>query len=560
MVKHRIALLSLAVTLMTGTAQAEAPRTLRAALQTIRAAQIDSYLRFLSSDLLEGRAPATRGGMLAEEYIASTFQQAGLKPGAPDGTWFQPVPINVVTLDPTSYQMTVTGGKTPLPLSYADQAMFWSDRGAGITNLDAEIVFVGYGIRSPENNWDDFKGTDLKGKILVMLVNDPPATKSEPRLFEGRAMTYYGRWTYKFEEAERQGAQACLIIHTPERAGYPWHTVVSSWSGDQRSLPRPASALPPLQARAWITSATAQSLFAAAGLNLGELVVRAGTRTFRPVSTGLRLTGSFSTSQRQFTARNVVARLVGSDLKQQAVVFTAHHDHLGIGPEVKGDRIYNGANDNASGVADLLAMAAAATQAPTPKRSLYFVAVTAEESGLLGSKYFVENPSLPVTDIVANLNIDGGNLLGRTRDIIVQGEFKSTLGDRLREVAQGQGMRTAPDEFPEKGYFYRSDHFSFAQKGIPAASVSAGNDFLDRPEGWGRIEAERYTAQHYHQPSDEYRPDFDLSGAVQLSRLVLQTGLQLANSPTLPQWKPGAEFRRPTTALAPTGQGQIQLR
>ncbi|WP_071824774.1 M28 family peptidase [Gloeobacter kilaueensis] len=512
---------------------------------------IDGYLRFLSSDLLEGRAPATRGGELAEEYIASVFHSLGLEPGMPDGSYFQKVPITVSTLRRDSLKMQAVAGSQTLALDSPEAAIFWSNRTESHTDVDGEIVFVGYGAKAPEYRWDDFKQS-VRGKVLLVLVNDPPATASEPRLFGGRAMTYYGRWVYKFQEAERQGAAGAIIVHTPERAGYPWHTVISSWSGDQRFLAPAGDAPAALPVRGWITDTAARQLLALKGLNLDTLVSQAARRDFQPVATGIRLVGSFDTDVRSIEARNVVARLSGADprFKQQAVLFTAHHDHLGIGPAVEGDRIYNGANDNASGVADLLAMAQAAKLAPPPKRSLYFAAVTAEESGLLGSAYFAEHPSLPLDRIVANLNIDGGNLLGRTRDLVVQGENKSTLGDLLRLVAREQNLTTSPDPFPERGAFYRSDQFSLALRGVPALSVAAGTDFIGRPRGWGKAQLETYVAKRYHQPSDEYRPGLDLSGAAQLSRLVLSVGLTVANAPNLPQWKPDSEFQRSKTTQA----------
>ncbi len=509
--------------------------------------EIDAHLRFLSSDLLEGRAPATRGGQLTEEYIASIFRMQGLEPGMPDGSYFQTVPIKVSKLETESLQMNALVAGASVPLTAQNEVVFWSNSTQAETAVDSEIVFVGYGVRADEYRWNDFKNTDLKGKILLILVNDPPASQSEPQLFGGRAMTYYGRWTYKFEEAERQGAAGAIIIHSTERAGYPWHTVTGSWTGEQRFLGRDPASTPALPFRAWLKGETANRLLARAGLKLEDLVQRSARRDFEPVKTGIRLQGSFKTTIRSLEARNVVAKVPGRDpqLRSETVLFTAHHDHIGIGPAVDGDTIYNGANDNASGVANLLAISSAAKRGPLPKRTFYFAAVTAEESGLLGSQYFAEHPSLPVEKIVANLNMDGGNLLGRTRDLIVQGETRSSLGETLRLIARDQSLKTAPDEFPERGYFYRSDQFSLAQKGVPAISIAAGLDFIGKPRGWGREQAELYTAKRYHQPSDEYRSDFDLTGAAQLAKLVLSVGYAVANADSVPQWKPDSEFQRP---------------
>ena len=510
----------------------------------ITAAEVDAHLRFLSSDLLEGRAPATRGGQLAAEYIATELRQYGLTPGV-NGSWFQDVPIDVVTAQPQTIHVA-TGGKAPAALRFPEDVVMWAGSAVDSSAMRGEIVFVGYGVNAPENKWNDFKGMDLKGKILLILVNDPPAPASEPALFGGKAMTYYGRWTYKFEEAERQGAAGALIIHTTERAGYPWHTVVGSWAKEQRMLPRDASLPAPLGVRGWITDSAATSLLSRAGLDLAALRTQASSRDFQPVPTGITIDASFRNTVAHMQSQNVVGVVPGSDAKakNEYVVFSAHWDHLGIGPAVNGDSIYNGASDNASGVADLLAVARAAVEGPKPKRSMLFVFVTAEESGLLGSEWFGQHPTVPRSQIVADINLDGGNVLGRTRDLTVLGDTKSSLGPELAAMIKPMGMRISPDEHPERGAFYRSDHFSFAKVGIPSVSIGAGNDFIDHPQGWGSQQDDYYTEHNYHQPSDEYDPKFDLSGATQLSQIVLRLGLRLANDPGWPTWSKGAEFRR----------------
>jgi Zn-dependent M28 family amino/carboxypeptidase len=517
----------------------------------ITTAEIDGHLRFLSSDLLEGRAPATRGGRLASEYIASQLRAAGVEPGA-NGGWFQRVPIDVVTANPASIAATASGRSTAT-LRYPDDVVIWAGSATPASAARGELVFVGYGAAAPEYTWDDFKGLDVRGKILLVLVNDPPAPASEPALFGGAAMTYYGRWTYKFEEAERRGAAGMLIIHTTERAGYPWHTVVGSWAKEQRMLPRDPSLPAALGVRGWITDDRAAALLRDAGLDLAELRTRAATRAFRPVPTGITLDLHFTNAVEHLASENVVGVVRGRDpaMRKQYVALSAHWDHHGIGPAVNGDSIYNGANDNASGVADLLAVARAAAAAPPARRSLLFVFVTAEESGLLGSAYFAQTPTVPTAQIVANLNVDGGNLLGRTRDLNVLGDTKSSLGPQLAAMVRADGMRISADLHPEAGYFYRSDHFSFAKAGIPAVSIGAGTDVVGKPAGWGAQQDDDYTAHRYHQPSDDYRPDFDLTGAAQLSEIVLRFALQLANASGVPSWNRDAEFRAARAAPQP---------
>jgi Zn-dependent M28 family amino/carboxypeptidase len=515
----------------------------------ITPAEIDGYLRFLSSDLLEGRAPATRGGALTAAYLASQLRAFGLLPGN-DTSYLQSVPIDVVTADAGSMRISAAGRATAA-LRHPDDVVVWAGSATPRSAAQGELVFVGYGANAPEYRWDDFKDADIRGKVLLVLVNDPPATAAEPELFGGRAMTYYGRWTYKFEEAERRGAVGALIVHTPDAAGYPWQTVVGSWSRENRMSPRPEGTPVPLGVRGWITDEAASSLLRQAGIDMADLRARAARRDFRPVSTGIIMDMSFGNSVRNLRSDNVVGVVRGSDprLRDEYVAFSAHWDHFGIGPSVAGDSIYNGALDNASGTADLLAVARAAAAGAAPRRSFLFVFVTAEESGLLGSAYFAENPTVPVERIIANLNVDGGNLLGRTRDLRVLGDDKSTLGPSLAALVRPRGMRLTPDEHPERGYFYRSDHFSFAKAGIPAVSIGAGTDFVGRPREWGRQQLDDYTNNRYHQPSDEYRPDFDLSGAVQLSEIVLSFGRWLANAPGVPAWNRDAEFRAVRTPV-----------
>lgn len=506
--------------------------------------EIDAHLRFLSSDLLEGRAPATRGGRLAEEYIAAQLEIFGVKPGVGDSSYFQRVPIDVVKADPKTIKVTATG-KANANLRFTDDVVVWPGSATDSSSARGELVFVGYGATAPEYKWDDFKGTDVRGKILLVLVNDPPAPASEPTLFGGKAMTYYGRWTYKYEEAERRGAAGMLIVHTTPAAGYPWQVVVGSNSVEHRLLPRASASPPPIAVRGWITDPAATALLAQAGLNMTTLRKQAESRDFRPISTGIIIDASMQNSVQHMAANNIVGVLRGTDrkLRDEYVAYSAHHDHLGIGPVVKGDSIYNGAADNASGVAAVLAIAHAAAEGPKPRRSQLFIFVTAEESGLLGSAYFGEHPTVPAANIVAALNMDIVSLVGKVRDLNVMGDNKSSLGPAVANLVKSEGMRISPDAHPEAGHFYRSDHFSFAKAGIPAISIGPGVDYIGHPAGWGQQQADDYTANRYHQPSDEYRSDFDLSGAAQLAKIVYRLGTTLGNSPTIPTWNADAEFK-----------------
>ena len=517
--------------------------TTTSALKRVDAREIDAHLRFLSSDLLEGRAPATRGGRLAAEYIASQLESYGVQPGV-NGSYFQEVPIDVVKSNPSTISV-VASGRASANLKFTDDVVVWAGAPAPSSEARGELVFVGYGAKAPEYRWDDFKGADLKGKILLVLVNDPPAPASEPGLFGGNAMTYYGRWTYKYEEAERQGAAGMLIVHTTDAAGYPWQVVVGSNSTEHRLLPRDPKLPPPIAVRGWITDPAATALLAQAGLNLADLRKRAESRDFKPVPTGIVIDAHFTNSVQRMKSENVVGVVRGTDprLRNEYVVYSAHWDHLGIGPVVNGDSIYNGASDNASGVADILAVAHSLVQSPRTHRSNLFLFVTAEESGLLGSQYYGENPTVPAANIIANLNVDGGNILGRVRDLTVLGATKSSLGTSLAAFVRPYGMRISPEAHPERGLFYRSDHFSLAKAGIPAISIGRGTDFIGRSPEWGKQQDEDYTAHRYHQPSDEYRPDFDLTGAVQLSEIVERFGVSLANASTVPTWNSDAEFK-----------------
>lgn len=512
--------------------------------QEIKEREIRAHIEFLSSDLLEGRAPATRGGALTEQYLAAQLRALGIEP-ANNGSYFQRVPIDVVGAVRRTITATATG-KASGALRYPEDVVVWAGSSTERSVAKAPVVFVGYGSTAPEFRWDDFKGIDVRGKILLVLVNDPPAPSREPALFGGPGMTYYGRWTYKFEEAERRGAAGMLIIHNTERAGYGWPTIVGSWATDQRMLPRDPNLPAPLGVRGWITEQSAGTLLRQAGLDLAMLRRSAESRSFRPVETGITLDIGFNNTVQHLESNNIVGVVRGNDPQaaKEHIVLSAHWDHLGIGPVVNGDSIYNGALDNASGTANLLALAHAIGHGRKMPRSVLFAFVTAEESGLLGSEFLARNPVVPIDDIVANLNVDGGNVLGETSDLTVLGDTKSSLGAQLGALIAPRNMRIAPDAFPERGYFYRSDHFSFAKAGVPSISIGEGDTFVGRTVEWGKQQAEAYTTERYHQPGDQYDPNWDLKGAVQLSTIILDLTRQLAESRAWPTWSADAEFRR----------------
>jgi Zn-dependent M28 family amino/carboxypeptidase len=501
---------------------------------------MDAHLRFLASDLLEGRAPATRGGRLAAAYIAAQFQALGLEPAGANGTYFQPVALVGMTPEPSLSWGTASGVPDTLP--YRDAFVGWSERPEPDISATGDVVFVGYGIRAPEWQWDDYKGADLHGKVLLMLVNDPGLI--DTTLFLGKILTYYGRWTYKLEEAARQGAAGAILIHTTESATYPWEVVRGSWSVEQFKLDQPHS--PSLAFAAWVTEGSARTALAKAGLNLDSLSKGAARRDFRPVSTGLTASARIHSVLRRVESENVAARLPGRDphLASQAVLVTAHWDHKGIGPVVRGDSIYNGAEDNASGVAAMLGAAKALTQLPRPARSIVIVATTAEESGLLGSEAYVQHPLIPLAQTAAVLNLDVTNVRGATRDISALGTDRSTLGPVFAAAARAESLKleSQPDV---RGAFFRSDHFPFARSGVPALSVRPGIDFVGRPKGWGEQQENIYNQERYHQPSDEYQPTFRYAGMAQEVRVTVRTARAIANDPALPRWLPSSEFQRP---------------
>jgi Zn-dependent M28 family amino/carboxypeptidase len=495
----------------------------------------------ISSDEFEGRGPASAGDRRTRAYLIEQLKSLGYQPGGGAGQWEQPFDIVGITAQMPKQWVFRAGGKS-LALKWWDQYIAGSgvqERKGSVKN--AEIVFVGYGIQAPEYGWDDFKGQDLKNKILLMLNNDPDW---DPALFGGNTRLYYGRWTYKYESAARQGAAGAIIIHTTPSAGYPFQVVQTSWSGEQFELP--SASEPRIQIKAWTTEDAARRLTVLAGQDLDKLVESAKSKAFKPVPLGVTTSIDFANKIQRTATANVFGVLPGGDptLREQLVVYSAHHDHLGIGaPDDKGDKIYNGALDNASGMAQVLAIARAYRALPTtPRRSIMMLFVAAEEQGTLGSEYFAQHPTVPAGKIAANINYDGGDIWGRTRDVTYVGKGKSTLDPIVDAVAGRQGRTVKPDQFPDRGYFYRSDQFSFANVGVPALYLDTGTEFIGKPEGWGRQQLEYYEEHHYHQPSDEIRPDWNFDGMIEDASLGFWTGLIVANADDMPAWLPGDEF------------------
>jgi Zn-dependent M28 family amino/carboxypeptidase len=509
---------------------------------TIRAERIAAHMAFLADDLLEGRAPGTRGGRLAARYIATQLALSGVEPVR--GDHYQPVPLLGWRADPARTSLQFAAGPRRLGLAHPTDAVVWLDSGADSAVVSGELVFVGYGARAPEYDWDDFKGRDLRGRILVTLVNDPPAPPGQPLIFDGAAMTYYGRWTYKVEEAARQGAAGVLIVHSTDGAGYPWSVVTTSFAGERLALPHDSMGTAPLGVQGWVTFDAARRLLGLAGLDIDELFVRAARRDFQPVFTGITAQIRVAGTTRRFQSANVMGVVSGSHETRRGdvVVYTAHYDGLGIGVPVDGDSIYNGAYDNASGVALLLEMAAAfARLREPPGRSVLFLFTTAEEAGMLGASWYVRRPAFPIQRTVAALNIDGANLWGETRDIGATGLERSTLGTVYRTHAAALGLRVAGERAPGKGFYFRSDQFPFARAGVPALYLDHGTDFRNRPPGWGDATLFRYETDRYHLPADRYDPGFDLAGAVQQGRHAFLLGLDVANTPARPRWHPGGD-------------------
>jgi Zn-dependent M28 family amino/carboxypeptidase len=533
-----------------------APASISIAEPELSADRILSHVRVLASDEFEGRAPGSLGEDKTVDYMIRQFQALGLQPGTPDGSFVQQVPLTGITGDASG---GYRAGDHRVAFVVPRDCVLWSPRFLPEVNVaDSDLVFVGYGVVAPEYRWDDFKDVDVRGKTLVMLVGDPPVpdpvdpAKLDERTFKGRAMTYYGRWTYKYEIAAERGAAAALIVHETGPAGYPFLVVINSNTGERFELEaadrNPGSAA----VEGWITKDQARELFRAAGQDYEALKQAAVRRDFRPVPLGARASFAVKNRLRQVTSRNIVARLEGADpkLKEEVVIYSAHWDHLGRDPKLTGDPVYHGALDNATGVGGLLEIARAFVAArPRPKRSLLFLATTAEEKGLLGARYYAQHPLFPLARTLADLNLDGLNPWGRTRDVSVLGFGSTTLEDLLRTAADGQGRVLVPDAEPEKGSFFRADHFEFAKAGVPALYFDSGLDYVGKPAGYGQQKIDEFTLNDYHKPTDVIKPDWDLSGALEDLQLLLAVGRAVANGDRWPEWKPGSEFRERRQAM-----------
>lgn len=517
------------------------PSSALPALHQVTSGSIMSHVRFLSDDLLEGRAPGTRGDRLTLAYISAQMEKLGLKPGGDNGTYLQKV--SVLSLTAAPFALKIAKGNESVSLTYKSE--FVGTAGKQQENVEinnAEIVFVGFGIEAPEQQWDDYKGVDVRGKVLLMMNNDPPSDNKA--FFGGAARTYYGRWTYKYEIAARKGAVGAIIIHTTESAGYGWNVVQNSWTGEQFELPQKPGSLTTLF-NGWTTLEASERLVTMAGMNLRELKERAKDRSFKPIPLGITLSTTIQTAIRNVETANVIGVIEGSDTKwkEEAIIFTAHHDHLGITAPVNGDSINNGALDNATGVSAVLNLARMfSSLKEKPKRSIVFATVGAEESGLIGSQHYVEHPLFPLAKTAANINIDGINVFGPTKDIVIIGYGRSTIDNVVEKVAAWQNRVVKPDQFPAQGAFYRSDQFNFAKAGVPAIFLDNGVDYHGKSPEFGKQVNDEYIKKDYHQPSDEIKPNWDMSGAVQDVQLAFLVALDIANARTMPVWNKGDEF------------------
>lgn len=512
-----------------------------AAFQKIDAERIRAHVRFLSHDLLEGRGTGQRGGDVAAEYIATQFALDGLKPAGDNGTYMQKVPMVGITLSAESTFSLVPAKGSARDLKPASEYVAHDETQQPDSTINAEVVYVGYGIEAPEYQWDDYKGVDVKGKVLLILVNEP--TSDDPNFFKGKALTYYGRWTYKYEQAARKGAVGAILIHKTDMASYPWEVVRNSNSGEKSYLKRDGS--PRLKAAAWIHLDAAKDLAALSGMDLDKMMADARSRDFRPVPLPVKLQARMVSKVRPFESNNVVAMLPGSDakMKTEAVMYTAHYDHLGIRPDMPGDNIYNGADDNATGCGILLEMAHAYSMATQrPRRSILFASVTAEEQGLLGSEYLGKHPPVPSGKMTLDLNYDDIPPLGSPEEVEVSGSERTTFYLTVQALSQEFRLAIRPDSHPEAGHYYRSDHFSLARVGIPAFSINEGVKYKGHDAAWGMQQAEEYTEKHYHQPSDEYHADADFTGDAVMARFGFALGWEAASTAKLVGWQKGDEF------------------
>ncbi len=510
------------------------------------ASDLSRRIEKLSHDDFQGRAPSTPGGQAASQYIADEMAEAGLSPMGENGSFFQTVELTAATVLPSSTMSIANGAAEVLDGNTTENAVFWTKRmDETVSVTDSELVFVGYGVNAPEYGWNDYAGQDVKGKTVVMLVNDPGfATKNEA-LFKGNAMTYYGRWTYKYEEAARQGAEAVIIIHETEPASYGWDVVSGSWTSEQYDLVRPDRGASRAALEGWVTYDQANKMFASAGLDLTKMKSDAAVKGFMPIAApALKLSATINQTVKTTESRNVAGALKGKTKPDEYVLYMAHWDHLGMSEDVEGDdKIFNGAVDNATGTAAIIEVAETMVERGAPDRSVIFIAVTAEESGLLGSAYYGEKPLVPLAQTVGGINIDAMLPIGETKDMKVIGFGSSELEDLLKRQLEKRGMYVVPDDKPEAGYFYRSDHISLAKLGVPMLYADPGNNHVTNGLTYGEKFAKEYTAERYHKPGDEYDNSWDLSGIVQATDILLDLGYDLANSDAWPNWYDGTEFR-----------------
>ncbi|HXZ81740.1 MAG TPA: M28 family peptidase [Terriglobales bacterium] len=517
------------------------PASAQAAMKLINPERIRAHVKFLSSDLLEGRGTGQRGGDIAADYIATEFALFGLKPAGDNGTYFQKVPMVGIATEPTSTVTLTPGGGKPVALRQGDDIVAMDETQNTASKIDSDLVFVGYGIEAPEYNWNDFKDVSVAGKVLLVLVNEPPS--DDPNFFKGKALTYYGRWTYKYEEAARKGAVGAIIIHKTDMASYGWDVVRNSWGGERSYLRSDSD--PKLKLAAWMQLDVTRNLLSSVGKDLDTLIEQARSRDFRPVPLPVRVESNITSKIRPFESSNVVAMLPGSDpkFKQQAVIYSAHYDHLGIHPGQPGDNIYNGAIDNGTGCGILLELAHAfASASQPPKRSILFAAVTAEEQGLRGSEFLGRKPPVPAGDIALGLNFDGVAPRGIPEDVDVSGAERTTFYPVVKATAKEFGLEIKPDSNPGAGHYYRSDHFSFARVGVPSFSINEGMKFKGHPIDYGFQLEKDYTDRDYHQPSDEYHADWDFTGLAEITRFGFELGWKAASAPELTAWVPGDEF------------------
>jgi Zn-dependent M28 family amino/carboxypeptidase len=510
------------------------------------------HVRVLASDEFEGRAPGSPGEKKTIEYLQKEFERLGLQPGN-NGSWFQTVPMVATTTDPSA-SLGFKVGETEIKPAYATQMVIGTRTGAPESNLaDSEVVFVGYGVNAPELGWNDYAGLDVKGKTVVMLINDPGFHTDDESLFEGKRMTYYGRWTYKFEEAARQGAALAIIVHDDAGAAYPWEVVQNGWTGAQFDLPVSVDPEPRLPLQGWISGPSAEQLFSAAGQDFSALRTAASQRGFTAVPLNATASAAVKSSVREGKSENVLAMLPGAQQAEEAVVYMAHWDHLGRSFQPGADQIYNGAIDNATGVAGVLEIAEKFATGPKPARSLLFLIVTLEESGLLGSKYYVGNPVIPLHKTVATINLDAMSVIGRTRDFTVVGFGSSELEDILRPIAESQSRVLQPESAPQGGFYFRSDHFNFAKAGVPSLYAKGGVDHVEKGEEHGKALAADYTANRYHKPGDEFDPNWDLAGVMEDLEALYGVGNQLVTSEAWPNWYPTSAFKAAREASLEAG-------